>query len=104
MQGIEQAHIECFRDLMVYEGSRHPERAIKKLVHERCNLLGQQIGQKIDLKEIEAKKMESRLGDYEKMLLTQYDLTKEEAAKLMDAAMKQEANNVQRRALFNARG
>lgn len=92
---IRKAYQECHRDILQYKASKVVGSA-KSLIYERLNLLGNQLGQDLDYKKLEEERRSKRQADYEAYLLSEYNLSREEAAKLMNEAMSRESSGFSR--------
>ena len=85
---LQDCHHQAARDIFSYRAG-NPKTAVK-LTRERLNLLARQIGSDKSFDEI-AKERELEVNrDYEKLLLRHYNISRADAARLMDEAMLRE--------------
>lgn len=90
MHKLRGAYIEAYRDILSYRASA--PKAFNRLVGMRMKLLGRQTGYAEEMQQLEASqaKLDVKLDE---MLKQHYNLTREQASKLLDSAMTSEAIN-----------
>ena len=90
LQHIQRANNKAMRDILHYRAVGKPQ-IVSKLIRRRIELLGRETGLASEMRELEKRIHDGTDEALDQFYREHYELSRADAARLLDAAMQQEA-------------